>query len=376
MRRSRNASTPSPASSGPDGADTPRVAVLHEWMAPVGGSEQVARAILSTFPGSHLWTIAGGDAEEPGTIVRSPLWGRRLRATADRRVLVTVANVAWRHGSFRPQDYDLVISSHHAQAHTAATGEVPHISYVHSPARYAWLPGVDERANSLLGRTIARRIRRADLLAAATVDDYAANSATTAERIRSLWGRDARVIHPPVALDSWPPRHEPAPDGYLLSVSRFIGYKRLDLTIELADRLGIPAVLAGSGPDEARLRERAAETSVPVSVRGHVSHGEMVELLHGARALVFPGIEDFGLVPVEAMACGVPVVAYSEGGATETVQPGVGGVLVASYDPEEWGAAVDTARWFDPATVRASVERFDIAAFRRRIAGWAGEWLG
>jgi glycosyltransferase involved in cell wall biosynthesis len=344
-------------------------------MATVGGSEQVARELVACFPGAHLWTIAGGDAEAPGTVVRSPLAGRRLPPGTDRRALVAIASVAWRHGTFRAADYDLVVSSHHSQVHTAPTGAVPHLCYVHSPARYAWLPEVDERGAGALGRVLARRLRRQDLAAAGEVDDYAANSATTAARIRALWHRAARVIHPPVRVGDWPRRPAPVPDGHLLSVSRLIGYKRLDFTIALGEHLGVAVEIVGTGPDEARLRDLAERASVPVTFHGHAPKEELVRLLHGARALAFPGVEDFGLVPVEAMACGVPVVAYGEGGATETVVDGTTGALVGSYDLDAWAGAIEAARHVEPDVARARALEFDVSAFRERVRDWAGAWV-
>lgn len=361
-----------PASPAP--AVTPRIAVLHEWFSSIGGSEFVARVIRSSFPGADLWTIAGGDSIIDGKVC-SPLWGRRFSGESDRRLLVAAATVAWRRGSFDPHDYDLVISSHHSQTHTAAGGGVPHLSYVHSPARYAWYADVDPRANSFLGRQLARRVRHQDLRAAQAVSDYAANSQTTAARIKEAWGRSARVIHPPVDLDRWKPRDRAEPGGYLLGFSRLIEYKRLDHVIRLSAALGLPAVIAGTGPQEESLRAQAAVLNADVVFAGRIADEGIVELMHGARALVFPGVEDFGLVPVEAMACGVPVVALGEGGVTETVIPGVNGILVRDLAIDAWGDAIEKVIRLDPKDVRASVEQFGISQFREQIRGWAQPWL-
>lgn len=347
----------------------PRIAILAEWMAEVGGAEQVTEAMLSAFPSSDLWTLASRDDQ-----ARSPLAGIMLSPTTDRRLLAAISTLAWRHGSFRPGEYDVVISSHHLQTHTAATEDVPHLAYVHSPARYAWFPEQDDRASGLVGRAIAARIRSNDRRAARVVRAYAANSRATARRLKTVWDVDAEVIYPPVPAARLAARPGQVREDFLLAVSRFIPYKRLDFAIEVAEAVRRPLVIAGSGPMRDELMRQAKQVHVPVRIIDEPSTEQILNLYSRASALLFPGVEDFGIVPVEAMACGLPVVAQGAGGAAESVVDHVSGKLVSGTDLEEWRSAVRAVEEIRPERCVEVALQFDIAKFRERIVAWVARW--
>ncbi len=357
------------------------MAVVHEWISARAGAEKVFEAIAGCFPDADLWALTA----DPG--VPLELGGRKVRTTfldrlgplRERRGLtLPLMPLAW--STIRaPGGYDLVISSHLACAHGFRPGrDAIHLSYVHSPARYIWLPELDSRGSRIPTSSLARSaLRRWDRRASRYVDSYAANSREVAKRIARFWGRDARVIHPPVETDFYTPDpspSRPAERGYLLGVSRLIPYKRVDAVLLTAERLRQPLVIAGDGPEAPRLRQLAAGLSVPVTFAGAVDDRQLRQLYREARALVFPANEDFGLVPVEAQACGTPVVAVDQGGSKDTVASGESGVLVPSADPADLAAGVEQAvATITPEACRSWSLRFSPDRFRRELLEWVSD---
>jgi glycosyltransferase involved in cell wall biosynthesis len=276
------------------------------------------------------------------------------------------------------RSYDVVMTSHHAFASSnrLATQSGSHFCYVHSPARYVWSPELDDRGASPWIRPARAVLKKVDQRAAARITDVAANSATVAERISRFWDRDARVIYPPVDTDFFTPagpRDGRSP--FLLGFGRWIPYKRLDLVIRLGADVGLPVVIAGHGPGARELREIGAAAGVPVTLVERPSQERVRELYRSASALVFPTEEDFGLVPVEAMACGTPVVALGRGGAAETVQDGLTGALVPSVDVSDLRKGLDVALGAAPADCRARAEFFSQERFDERILDWVSATL-
>jgi glycosyltransferase involved in cell wall biosynthesis len=218
-------------------------------------------------------------------------------------------------------------------------------------------------------------LRAVDVRMSQHVHSYAANSSEVQARIRRFWGRGARVVNPPVDVDyfsSAPAAQRDQPRSYLLGVGRFVGYKNFDLIIEIADAARMPLVIAGSGPDEARLRRLAAKSTTPVTFEIQPSRERLRELYWGARALLFPVHEDFGLIPIEAQACGTPVIGLKRGGLLETVVDGSTGALVDSLDPRDY---VPLVRATDPLIGGTSdnAKRFSAQAFAARAAEWIEE---
>ena len=197
------------------------------------------------------------------------------------------------------------------------------------------------------------------------------------DQVASAGFADARVIHPPTDLSRF---EEAAPtpgvEPYLLGLSRFIPYKRLDFVIDVAEAAGLPAVLVGSGHLEGMLRSRAAEASVPVRVVTDASDAQVVRLLADATALVYPAVENFGLVPVEAMAAGTPVLALDVAGTKETVRDGVSGYLLPDLDAAAWAERVGALDRLDRAAVRRRGQDFGVPAFHRQVEAWIAEEIG
>jgi glycosyltransferase involved in cell wall biosynthesis len=351
-----------------------RVAVVHDWLTIPGGSEQVVLELLGMFPDADLYTSIYDPSRWPREIterrVHVSFLDRVPGAAGNYPKLLPLMNRAFE--SFDLSGYDLVLSSSHACAknvHTAA-GTL-HVCYCHTPMRYAWDPAFlagEEvgRATRLLLPPLLRRLRRQDLAGAARPDVFVANSGHVAARIERHYERPARVVHPPVDVDHFLelPR---APGDYYLVFGRVVPYKRVDLASAAATRLDRALRVAGDG----RALD-AVRTGAGPSVRflGRVSDDERDALLSGARALLFPGEEDFGIVPVEAQAAGLPVIAYGVGGARESVLDGQTGVLFPEQSAGSLAAAIERFERLelDPEAARENARRFGREHFRAEMA--------
>jgi glycosyltransferase involved in cell wall biosynthesis len=355
------------------------VAIVHEWFSAAGGSETVFRRIAEVLPQAERFVLwrerdAAGDgfALRESWLARTPL--RRSKVLA-----LPVMPLAWR--TLSRDAFDLVLSSSHAFAHVVRFGSNPdtrYLSYVHSPARYVWSPGFDGRgANPLLAG--ARRVlQAADVRLSRHVHSYAANSHEVRARIQRFWRRDAHVIHPPVDVDYFaaaPPAQRSRSRDYLLGAGRFIGYKNFGLILRIAEAARTPLVLAGSGPQHDNLRAAASRLTIPVTFELAPSTERLRELYWGAKALVFPVHEDFGMIPVEAQACGTPVLGLARGGLVETVQDGQTGFLVDSLEPGRYAELVGKVHTLDQAFMQANAAKFATPVFASRLRAWIEEEL-
>jgi glycosyltransferase involved in cell wall biosynthesis len=268
--------------------------------------------------------------------------------------------------------YQLVISSESGPAKNVIVDpEAVHLCYCHSPMRYLWdQSGEYLRGKGVFTRTAiswtAHHLRMTDVTSAARVDGFIANSRFVAQRIKKYWRRDAEVIPPPVEFNRF--TSSMRNEGYYLWLGQLVRYKRPDIAIEAFTRNGKPLIVAGDGPEMRKVRLRAGKN---ISFTGRVSHQDATKLLEGCRALVFPGVEDFGIVPVEAMACGKPVIAYRRGGVEDTVQDGVSGLFFDEASPESLIEAVqdfeEKEAQFSSSAIRACAERFTEKKFTERM---------
>ncbi|NQX11394.1 glycosyltransferase [Microbacteriaceae bacterium VKM Ac-2855] len=361
--------------------------IIHEWVEQIGGSEKVLDAMLETFPNADL-LCAWNNAPEryldrtarETVLARTPLRGRKALS-------LPVMPFTWR--GQRSHDYEWALVSSHAFAHHVSfrgTGPDFHkFVYVHTPARYVWNPELDARGDNALVRLVASGLKGVDRRRAAEATSVVANSDYVRERILRNWGIEAGVIHPPVdvteiqAVADWRERLtdqerstlDALPAEFLLGASRLIPYKRLDLVIQAGAHAGLPVVIAGSGPEEAALRALAAGTSSPVTFLGSPSNALLRALYQRASALVFPAVEDFGIMPVEAMAAGTPVIGIDRGGVTETIEDGVTGSFVSDWtDPVGIRAAIERARSTDPETIAAHARSFSKERFDDALRSW------
>lgn len=367
----------------------PRIAIVHDWIVSMRGGERVLESLCRLYPRAPVFTlryepravsatIAGHDVRTAFT----DLLARHLPlGSAGFRMLLPL--FPWAIESLPLADFDLVISSSHAVAKgaMAAPGAL-HLSYVHSPMRYIW-EAADDYAPAVpggpLGRAafaaLSRHLRRWDVASTARVHVMAANSVYTQARIRRVYGREAEVIEPPVDAARFAGVPDPAPspdaDPVYLCVSALVPYKRVELAVRAFSRPGERRrlVVVGDGPERARLTRLAGPN---VELRGRVDDDELLGLYAACRAVVHPALDDFGIVPVEALAAGRPVVAFAAGGSLDSVRDGETGVLFTEPTPAALTAALERLERlaFEPARLRAAAQRFDRSAFERRFGAF------
>jgi glycosyltransferase involved in cell wall biosynthesis len=353
----------------------PKVAIAHDWLTGMRGGEKVLDAICQLYPEATLYTLV----QVPGSV------STRIEQHRIKRSLVQWLPRAGQHYRqylplfpsavelFDLDGYDLVISSSHCAVKSVIRGvAATHVCYCHSPMRYAWDQfgayfGPDQvgEVRSRILRPILAHLARWDAATAGRVDRFLANSQYVAGRIRRYYNRGSTVVYPPVDTAFYRPpepsgRHQP--DTSFLIVSALVPYKRLDIAIEACRQAKVPLKIVGRGPEEARLRQLAG---ADVEFLGWRSDEDIRDLYGRATAVLLPGTEDFGMVPVEAQACGTSVVALRAGGACETVVDGVTGVLVEDESAEAFATGLSRARALDkdPAGIRANAERFSRARF-------------
>ncbi len=352
----------------------PRVAVVHDWLTIPGGSEQVVLELLEMFPQAELFTSVYDPSPWPALItdrtVHSSYLNRIPGAVRHYPKLLPLMNHAFR--SFDLSGFDLVLSSSHACAKNVRTPPgALHVCYCHTPMRYAWdegfLAGEDVGSvTRLLLPWLLARLRRQDLAGAAGPNVFVANSRHVAERIKRCYGRSAEIVHPPVDVGHFLGLAR-APSDFYLAFGRVVPYKRIDLAVAACARLGRALKVAGDGRALGAVRASAGDGT---KFLGKVSEAERDRLLGGARALLFPGEEDFGIVPVEAQAAGVPVIAYGIGGAEESVLDGQTGVLFNEQTVACLAAAVERFEGLDldAGRIRENARQFGRERFRREMA--------
>jgi glycosyltransferase involved in cell wall biosynthesis len=358
-----------------------RVALVHDWLTGMRGGEKVLEAFCERFPDAPVYTIV----HRPGSVSRA-IESHPIHTSFVQRLPLGVRSYQ-RYLPFLPaaierfdlRGYDLVLSTSHCVAKGARVhpGSL-HLCYCHTPMRYVWAAYEeyfgDDRLPapaSWLMPLVATYLRTWDVASCTRVDSFGANSAHVAARIRRWYGREARVIHPWVDTELF---RAPARAGgqYDLILSALVPYKRIDVALQAYQGRNEELIVAGSGVERDRLIR-----SAPGNVRflGWLGPDETVRLVQGCRALIFPGEEDFGIVPVEAMACGKPVVALRRGGALETVVEGTTGVFFDEITPRAIRDAIDrvAATSWEPAAIRQHALRFGRERFEREIDAWLQE---
>lgn len=360
--------------------------LVHEWLEPTGGAERVFDAMVDSFPEADILCLWSDRLNPyPGRkfsdtwLARSPL--RHNKALALPSILPT-----WR---FRPGNYDWAVVSSHLFAHhvrfRSQSADFKKFVYAHSPARYIWEPQIDHRGQTLPVRTAAPLFRAIDRLAAQESFEIAANSAFVRDRIARAWHRDARVIFPPVDVARlmngapWVSQlsaqelhtYQRLPKEYILGASRFVPYKMLEGAINAGEAAGIPVVIAGSGPHEPALRHLAAQVKIPVEFVVNPSDPMLYSMMENAVCFVFLAVEDFGIIPVEAMALGTPVVCLDQGGVAESVLDGRTGVHVHDLsDRRELREAVHSSASLDGEDCRARAQDFAREHFVDQLQNW------
>ncbi len=326
-----------------------RVAFVHDWLVTYRGGEKVLEAMLPLAPDAPIYTLFYDPKLLPKsitsrTIISSP-WLNRMRGI--RKLFLPFYPLAIE--SFDLNDFDLVISSSSCVAKGVLTGpNTRHLSYIHSPMRYIW----DMREHYLreiehipMARTLINAIspllRIWDVTSNNRVDSFIANSNFVKKRIKRYYQRDSHVVYPPIDLN----RFNTGSDGprpaeerkYFLACGAFVSYKRFDLAVKVCEQMGKRLILAGSGPLEAKLRKLGGKYTEVIS---SPDDAQLLELMRGAKALIFPGTEDFGLIPVETLACGTPVIAHNSGGALDYILQDQTGKFFSDQTEESLMAAI------------------------------------
>jgi len=394
LNADRSTATDSSVSPGTPGASMPRRTrgtngvLVHEWIAQSGGSENVLQAMSELYSEADvvcLWNDSSGrfetDRVHQTWLAGSPL--RRSKALA-----LPFMPATWRRLPYRGYDWALISS--HLFAHHAhflhQPSDFARFVYVHTPARYIWTPELDGRGNSLAAKAVAASLKPLDRRRAQDGASFAANSHFVRQRVRTAWDVDSQVIYPPVDVRKIQSVHDwrtqltateegqlaGLPAGFVLGASRFIPYKRLDLVIRVGEATGRPVVLAGKGPELARLQSLAAAASVPVTIIHAPSHALLYALYQQTALFVFPAVEDFGIMPVEAMAAGAPVLAQSLGGTSESVVPGLTGALVPFDGRDDLAAAAGLAMATDREDRLVRARDFSHERFLSQVAAWVG----
>jgi len=356
-----------------------RVALAHDWLTGMRGGEMVLMELCKLFPSADLYTIV----HIPGTV--SPLIEQRrvfesaiVKLPGGRRKFRSYLPLfPWAVEGFDMRGYDLIVSS----SHCAIKGLIPspgalHLSYLHTPMRYVWDMRADYLGSHKIGpvaRAVAglaaHYLRNWDVVASSRVDQFVANSNHVKNRIWKYYRRTSKVIYPPVDIDQY--NIGSRSGDFFLTVSALVPYKRVDLAVEACSKLGVRLVVVGDGPERQNLQRMAKGKKVEFV--GWQSPEELIKLYQNAIALLFPGEEDFGITPVEAQACGTPVIAFGQGGALDTViteGENRSGLFFHEQTPE---AMIELMKDFDLShfnseVVRQNALRFSRDTFRTRMA--------
>lgn len=357
-----------------------QIAIVHDWLVVYGGAERVLEQILEVFPEADLYSLVEFIPPEQrgflkGKAVQTSFIQKLPKAETAYRNYLPLFPIAIE--QFDLSSYDLIISSSYAVAKGVITGpDQLHICMCYSPIRYAWdlqfqylrESNLTRGLKSTLARGILHYIRQWDVRTANGVDEWISISKFIARRIQKVYRRDSVVIYPPVDIEGFTPQSQK--EDFYLTASRMVPYKRIDLIVEAFS--GMPErelIVIGEGPEFEKVKSKAGPN---VKLLGYQPFSVLKDHMQRAKAFVFAAEEDFGIAPVEAQACGTPVVAYGKGGALETVTERTG-LFFADQTVQSLQEAVRRfeKQTFDPAEIRKNAERFSAARFREEFSALA-----
>lgn len=349
-------------------------ALCHDWLTGMRGGERVLEILCDGFPSAPIYTLLANPGAVSETINRHPIhtsWMQHI-PDVDKRYRTLLPLFPAAVCSLHPPKTDVMISTSSCVAKSIITDpHTRHLCYCFTPMRYAWTFYEEYfggcPVKGLIARPMLSWLRHWDRHTANRVDLFVAISQHVRQRIENFYGREADVVYPPVDTVRCTPGNTQGTRDFDLIVSAMVPYKRIDLAIEAYNRLGYPLKIVGVGGKRAELESHANPN---ITFEGWRSDEEVLELYRNCRLLIFPGEEDFGIVPLEAQACGKPVVAYAKGGALETVKDGVSGIFFDRQTPEALEHAIHEAALhpWDPALIRRHAEAFGTEAFIRGLS--------
>lgn len=359
-----------------------KTAIVHDWLVNYGGAERVVEQMLLLYPDADIYTLVYDEKKMGKIFPKEKVHTSSLQKIPMAEKLYTkfLSLMPKAFEEFDLTGYDLVIASSSCCAKGVITSPTtPFIAYIHSPMRYAWDLYYDYLKNSgRLTKFFMKRwmpdIRKWDYISSQRIDTLVANSSYIARRIKKFWNRDAAVVYPPVDTDRLSVSDEAAGD-YFVVFSRFVPYKRIDLAISACARLNKKLIVIGSGSQEKELELLAASCkNADIKFTGRISDSEVKAYLQKCRALIFCAEEDFGIIPVEAQACGRPIIAFGKGGALETVVNEKTGVFFEEQSVESLVKAIekfeklDKENTFNPKKIREHAEKFSAENFRKNLS--------
>ena len=350
-----------------------KVAIVHDWLSSRGGAEGVLLSLLEIFPNAKIYTSVFDEKRLPEfrsceietSFINNLPYGKK-------RPQFYVSFMPRAFESFDLSDYNLVISnSHFASKGVITKPETLHLCYCHTPTRYLWLPQIDPRmSDSIVKRFASHKLRIWDFQAAQRPDKIIANSKTVSKRIEKIYRRKAEVIYPSIKTSGFNPVKSKNELGdYFLFVSRLISYKKPELVIQAFNELKKPLKIIGRGPDYVKYKKMSKKN---IEFLGEVSLDELKKYYSRALALIFPGEEDFGIVAVEAMSAGRPVIAYKKGGMTEIIKEGISGLFFQGQDIKDLKKAILKFKPgdFDPTKIIKEAKKFDEDIFKNKFLGY------
>lgn len=359
---------------------TPKIAIVHDWLTNMGGAEPLVLEIHKLFPKAPIYTSVY-DAKKMQAFKDIDVRTTALQTTLPGKL--RYKHVLWptlRAKAFRElnlSEFDIIISSSSAEAKAVrkTRPDQVHIAYIHTPPRYFWSHYEEFRKQFNFGPLtpfirpfiphFVKKMRKLDLESVKDIDVFIANSTVTQQRIKKYYDKPSTVVYPPVEVSKFTPPPKTERNGYVVW-GRHVPYKRFDLAIEAANQLAAQLTIAGTGPDTERLKRLAGPT---VKFVGRISDDELVHLAHTSKAFLFPNEEDFGISAAEALAAGMPVIAYKKGGALDIVQDGETGVF---FEEQTTASLVEAMRRFEtmsflPATLHRKAKRFDKGFFATKM---------
>lgn len=329
-----------------------KVAIVHDWLVNYGGAERVVEELLKIYPDADIYTLVYNKKKMASHFPPEKIHTSFVQKIPFSSKLYTklLSLMPKAFESFDFSDYDLIISSSSSCAKGIITPtSSTYIAYIHSPMRYAWDLYFDYfKRSGFLTRFFMKRqmpkIRQWDFISSQRIDNIVANSSYIARRIKKFWGRDSQVIYPPVDTKRLGWNGKQSEDFYVV-FSRFVSYKRIDLAISACGELGKKLVVIGSGSQEKELKKLASKyRNSEITFTGRISDEEVKDYLQRCKALIFCAEEDFGIIPVEAQACGRPVIAFKKGGALETVKENITGIF---FEEQETRSVADAIKKFE-----------------------------